>query len=97
MKVGSVSTHLQLMCTEPERLPETVMATDIDTLMLWGGLVSSPTQQEVAEHSVHSFQWWLDNRTARITRLRARVKSGMYKIDSTTIAESILSDKIHSE
>ncbi|MBV9257919.1 MAG: flagellar biosynthesis anti-sigma factor FlgM [Ktedonobacteraceae bacterium] len=97
MKVGSVGTHLHLVCAEPERLPETAIATNIGTIMMWEGFASSPTQQEVAEHGVHSFQWWSDNRTARIAMLRARVKSGTYKVDSTTIAESILSDKIHSE
>jgi anti-sigma28 factor (negative regulator of flagellin synthesis) len=93
MKVGSAITHLQLMCTEPE----TAITTDIGTLVAWEDLASSLSQQEVAEHGVHSFQWWSDNRAARIAILRARVKSGLYKVDSTTIAESILSAKIHSE
>jgi anti-sigma28 factor (negative regulator of flagellin synthesis) len=93
MKVGSAITHLQLMCTEPE----TAITTDIGTLVAWEGLASSLSQQEVAEHGTHSFQWWSDNRAARIAILRARIKSGLYKVDSTTIAESILSAKIHSE
>jgi hypothetical protein len=93
MKLGSVSTHLQLVCTEPE----TAITTNIGALMVWENLASSPLQQEVAEHSVHSFQWCSDNRAARVAMLRARVKSGTYRVDSTTIAESILSDKIHSE
>ncbi len=97
MKVGSVRTHLQLVCTQSEWLPETPFATDIGTLIAWEGLASSPRQQEVAEHGVHSFQWWSDNRAARVAMLRARVKSGTYKIDSTTIADSILSTKIDSE
>ncbi len=94
MKVGSVgTTHLQLVCTEPD----TAIATDIGTFVAWEGPASSLSRQEVAEHGVHSFQWWLDNRAARIAMLRARVKSGMYKVDSATIAKSILSAKIHSE
>ncbi len=97
MKVGSVSTHLQLVGTQSERLPETAIVTEIGTFMVWEGLASSLAQQEVAEHGVHSFQWWSDVRAARVAMLRARVKSGMYKVDSTTIAEFILSDKIHSE
>ncbi len=97
MKVGSLHTHLQLVRTKPEQLPETAIATTLSTLMVCEDLSSSPPSQEVAEHSVHSFQWWSDNRAARVTILRARVKSGTYKIDSTTIAESILSAKIHSQ
>jgi hypothetical protein len=93
MKVGSAITHLQLVCTEPE----TAITTEIGTLVAWEGLVSSLSQPEVAEHAIHSFQRWSDNRAARIAMLRARVKSGVYKVDSTTIAESILSAKIHSE
>jgi hypothetical protein len=97
MKVGSAGTHLHLVCAEPGRLPETPGATDIGALMVWRDLSSSLAQQEVAEHGVHSFQWWSDDRTAYLAMLRASVKSGTYKVDSVTIAESILSDKIHSE
>jgi anti-sigma28 factor (negative regulator of flagellin synthesis) len=97
MKVGSVVTHLQLVCTEPERLPETTDASDAGTMIGWEDVSSFSSYQEVAEHGVHSFQWWSDNRTARVAMLRASVKSGTYRVDSTTIAESILSEKIHSE
>ena len=92
MKVGFASTHLHLVCAESGRLLE----TPIGALMIWEGLSSSPIQQEVAEHGVHSFQWWSGDRAARIAMLRARVKSGTYKVDSAIIAQSILSDKIHS-
>lgn len=93
MKVGLAIRHLQLVCTESE----TVIATDIGTLGGRDGLTPARSQQEVAEHPAHSFQRWLDNRAARIAILRARVKSGLYTVDSTIIAESILSTKIHSE
>jgi anti-sigma-28 factor FlgM len=93
MKVGSASTHLQLVYTKIE----TTIANDISALFVQEGFASSLLQPEVAEHRVHSFQWWSDNHTARVAMLRARVKSGTYKIDSATIAESILSTKIHSE
>lgn len=96
MKVGSADTHLHLMRAEPGWLAETPIATDLGALMVWESLASSPTELEVAAHGVHSFQWWSDDRTARVAMLRAHVKSGTYKVDSTTIAESILSDKIHS-
>ncbi|HEY5002315.1 MAG TPA: flagellar biosynthesis anti-sigma factor FlgM [Ktedonobacteraceae bacterium] len=96
MKVGSTGTHLHLVYVEPGRLAEIPIATDIGAFMLWEGLTSSTSEQEVTEHGVHSFQWWSDNRAARIAMLRARVKSGTYKVNSTTIAESILSAKIHS-
>ena len=96
MKVGSADTHLYLVCTEPGRLPETPIASDIGTPIIWEGLVSSLIEQEVAVQSVHSFQWCSENRSARVAILRARVKSGTFKVDSTTIAESILSAKIHS-
>jgi hypothetical protein len=96
MKIGSTGTHLHLVRVEPGRLAEMPIATDIGTFLLWEGFISSTSEQEVTEHGVHSFQWWSDNRAARIAMLRARVKSGTYKVNSTTIAESILSAKIHS-
>ena len=96
MKVGSADTHLYLVCTEPGRLSETPIATNVGALISWEGVTSSPIEQEVAAHNVHSFQWWSDDRAARVAILRARVKSGTFKVDSTTIAESILSAKIHS-
>jgi hypothetical protein len=96
MKVGSTGTHLHLVCVEPGRLSEMPITADIGAFVLWEGFTSSNSEQEVTEHGVHSFQWWSDNRAARIAMLRARVKSGTYKVNSTTIAESILSAKIHS-
>lgn len=92
MKVGSVGTHLHMVCAAPNEPSGMAIAAEVNAAQ--DGTFSVDIQ-DVARHGIHSFQWWSDDRAARVAMLRARVKSGTYKVESMTIAECILSAEIH--
>ncbi len=96
MKVGSMGTHLHLVCVEPGRSgvqSGTALACEAHA-MAWTGSVPSLEGREVPEHGIHSEQWWQDDRAARVKMLRARVKSGSYKVDSMALAQCILENEL---
>ena len=96
MKIGSRGTHLHLVCAEPGRSGvrfETALACDTHA-MAWTGPFAALEDQEMPEHGIHSEQWWRDNREDRVEMLRAKIKSGTYRVDSMAIAECILEDEV---
>jgi Anti-sigma-28 factor, FlgM len=94
MKVGPMSTHLHLVCVEAEQRSETLFAHEVGA-PAWTDAVSSLEDRGEVEHGIHAEQWWHEDRAARVQLLRARVKSGTYRVDSIALAECILKDDVH--
>ena len=84
MKAESVGTYLHLVCVEPGEKTEVAPVRD------WTDPLTTLKDQDMSEHGVHSVQWWNDERAAHVQRLRARVQSGTYRIDSVSLAQRLL-------
>lgn len=50
----------------------------------------SEQTEDFAEKSGAAYLHWLEQRTARIENLRARIETGTYHVDSTTLAEDMV-------
>ena len=84
MKAESIGTYLHLVCVEPGEKTEVTSVRD------WTEPLTTLEDQDVSEYGVHSVQWWNDERAAHVQRLRARVQSGTYRVDSVSLAERLL-------
>jgi flagellar biosynthesis anti-sigma factor FlgM len=58
-------------------------------------IFATPEKQALVIRGMQTAERWSQERAARIEELRAQVRAGTYKVDSRTIAQSMLQNQTH--
>src|SRR2546421_9402986 len=61
----------------------------------WNNHFATPEKQAMVMRGMQTAERWSEARAARVEELRAQVKAGTYKVDSSAIAESMLQYQTH--
>ena len=67
-----------------------------DTVLVsWSNRIEILEKQSLIVRGMESTQRWSETRAARIEELRMQVAACIYKVDSLTLAESIVKNRTH--
>ena len=61
----------------------------------WKNHFATPEKQAMVMRGMQTAERWSEARADRVEELRAQFEAGTYKVDSTTIAESMLQNQTH--
>jgi len=97
MKEGVVSTYLHLVPTKRDVEPERNVERQETAAASWTsqGAPGEPAAARRRARRSTSPSSERESRQARIEALRARVQAGTYRVESWTLAESILKNESH--
>lgn len=94
MKPGVIGTQRRLVSMQRKN-QQGRQVDEEKHVPCWSEQITSPATRSAVERAMSASREPSEDRTARIEALRAQVQGGSYRVDSASLARSMLSNTTH--